>query len=214
MSRTRGWIPALVVAIGLLIPNLAAAQGTPTSEIALPLAPDPARCTVTPKPKAEIDELYAQVNPDGVELEPVGTPLPSVITEDQPVDASTQTAITELIVTVLACSANGNHGLADAALLTHEHLVENLREIARADYEVFYAENVEPSPPENWIILYGLHDFRTLPDSRVAVNPDVIVPGVGRFIDTLILKQVDGRWLIDYSQEGDGNLYGNDIPAQ
>lgn len=58
----------------------------------------------------------------------------------------------------------------------------------------------DPDPPWH-------RNVRVLDNGRVAVNPEIIVPSVGQFRDLLILKRVDGRLLIDYSQEGDGNLY-------
>jgi hypothetical protein len=54
---------------------------------------------------------------------------------------------------------------------------------------------------------HALHGHPALADGRIAVNPDVIVPGGGHFIDALILEKVDGRWLIDMSMEGEGTLY-------
>ena len=56
-------------------------------------------------------------------------------------------------------------------------------------------------------MLYAVHNVEVLEDGRIKVNPDVIVPGVGHFIDTLLLEEVDGVWLIDQSQEGAGNIY-------
>jgi hypothetical protein len=60
-----------------------------------------------------------------------------------------------------------------------------------------------PLEPEQWLIVYAVRNARTLPDGRVAANPEIIVPGVGHFRDTLIFAQVDGRWLIDESHEGE-----------
>jgi len=49
-----------------------------------------------------------------------------------------------------------------------------------------------------------LNDMLFVADSnRVAANPEIIVPGVGHIHDTLIFAEVDGRWLINESHEGD-----------
>ena len=52
-------------------------------------------------------------------------------------------------------------------------------------------------------MVYAVRDARVLADGRVAANPEIIVPGVGHFRDTLIFERVDGRWLIDESHEGE-----------
>jgi hypothetical protein len=203
MLRSCSQLLVGVLVLGALSTGFANAHDEPAAAITLPLSPDPARCTVS----------SAEVNPEGVVMADPEAATPPGIAEGAAVDVATQAAITELIVTVLACSANGNNGLADAALLTEEHLRAGLAELSREDFDAFYTETPDASPPEHWIMLYALHDFRMLPDGRVAVNPDVIVPGVGRFIDTLILEKVDGTWLIAFSLEGEGNIYATDVPG-
>jgi hypothetical protein len=52
-------------------------------------------------------------------------------------------------------------------------------------------------------MVYNVRDFRVLPDGRVGVNPDIIVPGDGHYRDDyLIFQKVGGRWLIDFSYYG------------
>jgi hypothetical protein len=175
---------------------------TPEAPV-LPLVPDPARCTVEPRSLDEVRAVWQEVNasprpsPEAVDPQIAGTPA----------DEATVAAVTQLLVDVIACAANGNSGLADATFLTDEHLRDNLAGLSEEDFAAFYTESPEASPVEAWLMVYALHDIRLLEDGRVAVNPDFIVPGVGRFRDLLILEQVDGRWLIDLSQEGEGNLY-------
>jgi hypothetical protein len=175
------------------------AQGAPT----LPLAPDPARCTVERRPLEEVRAIWEEVNAG-----PAASPETIAFdVEGEPADDATIAAATELVVSVIACSANGNDGLADATYLTEQHLRDGLTGLSEEEFEGTYSESPEPLPAESWLMVYAIHDVRLLPDGRVALNPDIIVPGVGRFRDLLVLEQVDGRWLIDLSAEGEGNLY-------
>jgi hypothetical protein len=156
-------------------------------------------------PLADVQALYDEVNPTGVATPDAEAPVDEP--EGTPADDATVAEATALIVHVIACSANGGSGLHDATLVTEEHLRANLAEITREEFEGFYTENPVALEPEQWLMVYAVRNVRVLEDGRVAVNPEIIVPSVGHFRDLLILKRVDGRLLIDHSQEGDGNLY-------
>ena len=163
----------------------------------LPLAHDPAKCMAEEMPLAEMQAIYDEVNPQGV----AATPEPFVEPEGEPADAATTAAVTEVVVEVIRCNANGGNGLADAYYLTEEHFRQGLREMTPEDFAAYTAQI--PLEPEQWLMVYAVRDVRTLPDGRVAANPEIIVPGVGHFRDTLIFAQVDGRWLIDESHAGE-----------
>ncbi len=194
------------------MPGAGAQETSPVpEEIALPLAPDPSRCTVEPRSRSELETLYAEVNPTGEEIAPEITP-PAVPADAAEADEATKQAIIAASVQIIACAANGNRGLQDASLVTEAHLRYNLMEFARADFDSYYTETPESSPPENWIIIYAIRDIRMLDDGRVICHPDIIVPGVGRFLDTVVFANVDGRWLIDGSFGSDTNVYPGEPP--
>lgn len=171
--------------------------------IALPLAPDPARCMIEPRPLAEVREIWEGTIASPV---PAPEPIPAEL-HGAPTDEATVAVVTKLLVDVLACAANGNDGLRDASFLTDEHLRDNVTGLTEEEFNEQYTETPVSSDPEHWIILYAVHNVELLDDGRIKVNPDVIVPGVGHFIDTLLLEEVGGVWLIDQSQDGEGNLY-------
>lgn len=191
----------LVVGFNLLVPvgDAAAQDATPEAAAAvmLPIAPDPAKCRAEEMPLAEMQAIYDEVNPQGT----AATPEPFVEPEGEAADAATLAAVTDVIVEVIRCNANGGNGLADAYYLTDEHFRQGLREMTPEDFAAYTAQ--VPLEPEQWLMVYAVRDARTLADGRVAVDPEIIVPGVGHFRDTLIFEHVDGRWLIDESHPGE-----------
>lgn len=196
-------LTSLVLGLVLFASSGALAQDEENGGIVLPLSPDPARCTITPRSLDEVRAVW-----EATMATPVAAPEP--IDPDMagtPADEATVAAVTELLVNVIACSANGNDGLRDAAYLTDDHLRDNVSGLTEEEFTAWYTESPVANPPENWLMVYAVHDVKVLADGRISVRPDIIVPGVGHFIDILLLEEVDGRWLIDQSQEGDGNLY-------
>jgi hypothetical protein len=200
---------AMLVASMIARPGTGNAQdSTPEAAMGpvLPLAPDPATwCTVTPKTLAEVRAAWEEVNAEPSDATPLADPAPFERPTGTPADDATVAAITAAIVQVIACSANGGNGLADAALSTDTHLRDsnNLLGMAEEDFNGFYTETPMASGPEQWLMVYAVHDVTLLEDGRVGVRPDIIVPGVGRFCnDYLIFEEVDGQWLIDLSYYG------------
>ena len=172
----------------------------------LPLAPDPANwCKVAPRPLAEVKAIWEEINATPTTATPSGGEITYPSPEGTPADEQTVKEITAALVEVIACAANGNDGLRDAANVTERHLRDsnNLLGLSQEDFEAFYTENPVPSDPEHRIMVYALRDVRILPDGRVGVQPDIIVPGVGHFRDDYVIFQKAGdRWLIDFSYSG------------
>ena len=215
---------AAVIASGalILLATFASAVGPAAAQgghklggAVLPLAPDPRRCKVAPRSLADVKALWQAANSDPAAAP---APAPDQNAEGTPVDPDTLTAISDTVVQELACAANANDGLRDAALSTDARLSDMLIGISQDEFENYYTANPTASQPEDWTILYALNDVRTLPDGRVAVGPQVIAPGVGQFQDFMILSRgADGSWLLDASVEGDTNLYppsNRGVPAQ
>lgn len=193
-------LTAAALAVSGVAPVLAQ-ESTPAAgpaTVMLPIAPDPATCTADMAAPAELQAIY-----DDVHASPASaaTPAPFVEPVGEPADAATAAAVTAVVVDVIRCNANGGNGLADAYFLTESHLRESLAEMTAEEFAAYTTPL--PLPPEEWLMVYAVRDPRVLPDGRVAANPEIIVPGVGHFRDTLIFAQVEGRWLIDESHEGE-----------
>jgi hypothetical protein len=202
----RSCVVALVAACALTLaggtPGAGAQESTPEAAMTAarpPIAPDPAKCTAVPRELAEIQAIYDDVNAAGM----AATPAAFVEPEGEPADAATVAAVTEVVVEVIRCNANGGNGLADASFLTDEHLRDNLTGLSEEEFAAIYPETPSPLPPEEWLMVYKVDTVRVLPDGRVAANPEIIVPGIGHFRDTLLFEEIDGRWLIDESHEGE-----------
>lgn len=191
---------ALSVSIGLGGTPALAQEATPEAAMALrlPLTPDPAKCMAEELPLAEMQAIFDEVHAGGTGA---ATPEAFVEPEGEAADPTVAAAVTEVVVEVIRCNANGGSGLADAYYLTDEHLRDNLAEMTAEDFALYTAQT--PLPAEEWLMVYKVDNVRVLPDGRVAANPEIVVPGVGHFRDTLIFAQVDGRWLIDESHEGE-----------
>ena len=192
---------ALAVSVGLAGAPTLAQEATPEAAVAmrLPLTPDPATCMAEALPIEEMQAIYDEVHAGGTDA--AATAEEFVEPEGEAADAATAAAVTEVVVEVIRCNANGGNGLADAYYLTDQHLRENLAEMTPEDFAAYTAQT--PLPAEDWLMVYKVDNVRMLPDGRVAANPEIVVPGVGHFRDTLIFAQVDGRWLIDESHEGE-----------
>ncbi len=185
------------VAGGTLLAILLAAPVAGQDLPQLPLAPDPARCTVTPRSLDDVRAVWEEVSDaEPSDPEAIDPDIPGA-----PADEATAAAVTEIMVTSVACTANGHDGLADAALVTDERLRDDLAGLSEDAFSAYYTESPDPAEPEEWFMVYALNDIRTLEDGRVAVNAEFIVPGFGYHPVFVLLEQVDGRWLIDDSLE-------------
>ena len=180
----------------------AIAQGS-SGTVQLPIAPDPARCTVEPMPLADVTALWKEV-----EQHPATpTAFPSDL-KGKPADDATVQEVTDFFVQLTACVINGNDGLRDAAFSTNEHLRESLAGFAtEADFSAWYTDKPVALAPEDRLMLYAIRDVRVLADGRIVAEPEFIVPSDGQYRDIQILKRADGQLRIDQSQEGEENLY-------
>jgi hypothetical protein len=208
MRRAAAIASGALIVLGALTSGVipAAAQGGhKLGEAVLPLAPDPRRCKVAPRPLGQVKSLWQAANADPAAN---AAPAPDQNATGTPVDPDTLTAISDAVVQQLACSANANDGLRDAALSTDARLSDMLIGLSQDGFANYYTANPTASQPEDWTMLYALNDVRALPDGRVAVAPQVIAPGVGQFQGFMIFAPgPDGSWLLDASVEGDTNLY-------
>ena len=109
-----------------------AQEATPEAmSVRLPLTPDPATCMAEELPLAEMQAIYDEVHAAGTEA--AATDEAFVEPAGEAADAGTMAAVTEVVVEVIRCNANGGSGLADAYYLTDEHLRDNLAEMTPED---------------------------------------------------------------------------------
>lgn len=194
----------VVAALSLAVPVTPAAAQDPSPQV-LPIAPDPARCVVQPRSLADVTTMWQEVNagPAPSPAEHEGAAILRV-----PTDEATTAAVRDLLVQVLACGANGGNGLAAAALLTERHLRENLYGLSQEEFAALYTETPTASAPEQWVMLYDVRNPGVLDDGRIATNPELIVPGVGRFVQLVLITQDGGQLRVDLNHDGEGgNLY-------
>ena len=177
-----------VLGIVIFAGSGALAQNETEDGMVPPLSPDPARCTIEPRSLDEVRAIWEETMatpvaaPDPIDPDMTGTPA----------DVETVAAVTELIVNVIACSANGNDGLRDVAYLTDEHMRDNVNGLTEEEFTTWYTESPVANPPPSWLIVYAVHEVKALEDGRISVRPDIIVPGVGHVINILLLEEVDG----------------------
>jgi hypothetical protein len=182
--------------IGAMLPYRALAQ-----EMATP-GPFPH----TPAPEACVAEA--------VTVEDVLTALegasatPSIATPDavagqaMAADAETADAVKATLLQVFAC-ANAGDPLRFASLYTDQFLRDFFGGVPQADLEAFLGMPPQPLPDEQQRIIRGVGNVELLPDGRAQVVIILDEPDDPRTEepDTVILRQVDGRWLVDEIHE-------------
>jgi hypothetical protein len=196
--------PLLVsaVVIGTLLPSGALAQEMATPG-PFPQTPDPAACVVEALPADDVLAVLAAApatpavsTPDAVDL------------QETPADAETADAVKATLLQVFAC-ANAGDPLRFASLYTDQFLRDFFGGVPQADLEAFLGMEPQPLPTEQRRIIRGVGDVELLPDGRARVVITLDEPDDPRTEepDTVILREVDGRWLVDEIHE-DGDTGG------
>ena len=188
----------VTLVVVLLAGGIAAAQeATP---IALPVAPDPAACQVTPREPVQV--LTSRGTPE---------PWPTVASEEappagQPADPDGIAAVTEVEHEILA-RGNALDLLRAYALLTEDSAVRMVT--AGAVGALGYLDVSKP------LVLLDVRDVRVLPDGRLGA---IVVWQIPIFdateIDTLfhVYEQVDGQWRLD-EETVVGEILVTPVPA-
>ncbi len=136
---------------------------------------------------------------------------PSIATPDavagqaMAADAETADAVKAALLQVFAC-ANAGDPLRFASLYTDQFLRDFFGGVPQADLEAFLGMLPQPLPDEQQRIIRGVGDVELLPDGRAQVVIILDEPDDPRTEepDTVILRQVDGRWLVDEIHEDAG----------
>jgi len=194
MSRPR--VCSLAFALVLLVPLLgtrfAAGQestpATPIGPFTLPIAPDPALCTL---PARGIEEYQAFVGT------PEATGLPPVeITAGTPADQTTIDGVITTLVQVFACLNAGDY-LRLGGAYTDAGFVEDSGSNGLTQEVIdFIASPPQAVPIEDRDVLYGVFAVQVLADGRVAAIMQRGKDGRGG-VTLMLFAEEDARWLID-----------------
>jgi hypothetical protein len=103
---------------------------------------------------------------------------------------------------VFAC-ANAGDPLRFASLYTDLFLRDFFGGVPQADLETFLGMPPQPLPAEQQRIIRGMENVELLPDGRARVVIILDEPDDPRTEepDTVILRQIGGRWLVDEIHE-------------
>ena len=164
--------------------------------VALPVSPDPALCTVEPRPLADFETLVAAPDASPAAA-PEATPESFVPPTGEPADAETAAAVTQTAVELFACYAAGDF-LRAAALWTDDYLAaEDTRLSYTEDDLAFLAATPVPEEPEVRLTLLALREMTVLSDGRVGAFLDIEFADGTRETQYGIVELVDGRYRLD-----------------
>lgn len=194
---------AAFVAGALSLPVAAGASTPVASPEAWPQTPDPAACVIAPSSAdAILAVLDAAATPAAMlAATPAATPL-ALTAPGEPADAATTEAVHQTLYQLFAC-ANAGDPLRFASFYTDPFLVEFFGGAPRGDLEAFLATPAQPLPDEERRIIRGIGDVELLADGRARVVIVLDEPSDPRTDepDTVLLREVDGRWLVDEIHE-------------
>lgn len=182
--------------LGGLIPGGALAQSMATPG-PFPQTPDAAACVVEALTVADV--LAALV---ATAVTPAVATPDAVRAAGTVADAATADAVKATLLQVFAC-ANAGDPLRFASLYTEPFLRDFFGGVPQADLEEFLGIEPQPLPSEQRRIIRGVGDVELLPDGRARVVIILDEPDDPRAEepDTVILRQIDGRWLVDEIHE-------------
>jgi hypothetical protein len=189
--------PLLVGAVitGTFLPYGALAQELATPG-PFPQTPGAAACVADP---TTVEDVVAALG--GSPATPAAA-SDTVAEHGMPADAATADAVKATLLQVFAC-ANAGDPLRFASLYTDRFLRDFFGGVPQADLEAFLGMPPQPLPAELQRIIRGVGDVELLPDGRARVVIILDEPDDPRTEepDTVILRQVDGRWLVDEIHE-------------
>ena len=209
MFRTIGlWLVVFVLAASSL--SGAAAQGATPAPY--PVAPDPAECTVAPRP---LDEVVAVVGTPGAGATSsvAASPTPFARPSGEPADAETTAAVTATMRQVFACTNAGDY-LRVYALFTDDFVrAFFVGTPLTPEVGAFLAAPPRPLPADQQRVIVRFGEVERLADGRVGLVVVLDEPDDPRTEepDYVLLVEAGDRWLVDAVIE-DGGLAGTPTP--
>ena len=199
MRRVSVLVSVLAVALLALAvgsPAPATAQAATPVDQAFPIRPDPAECTVEPRPVEEFVELVAAATPAAMAAaETVEVPVGPLA------DAETVAGVTATVREINACFNAGDFRRI-FSLLTDEAIrgVAEEDPIPAEELRGFLEATPQAVPAEGRIAILAVTDVVRLADGRVGALVATIDPTrleEGPTTAHLTFVQADGRWLVD-----------------
>ena len=203
---------ALVAVVVLLAGSNADAAAQEATPAPYPVAPDPAECTVEPRP---LDDVVAVVGtPAAGAAAPIAaSPTPFVRPPGEPAAPETAAAVTATIRQLFACTNAGDF-LRIYALFSDDFLRAFLAGTPlTADVQAYFAATPVPLPAEQRRVIVRFGEVERLADGRAGVVVVLDEPDDPRTEepDYVVLVEAGGRWLVDAVVE-DGGLAGTPTP--
>jgi hypothetical protein len=190
MPRYLSVVLASAFALLLSFPAMAQ-QGTPISGREVP---DPALCTVAPRPADFLSQTPVAATPAATPA----TPQAVVEPEGEAADAATVAEISDVVRQFYACLNSGDT-LRTLALMTDQAATRFLA--LRPDLSIPPTNATPgPAPLESQIAIVSLTDVKVLPDGRVfafVTQDDPAHPPDGPEPVFFYFRQQDDHWLID-----------------
>ncbi len=190
-----------VLAAVMMTSSVVAQDATPP---ALPATPEPAACTVDPRPATFYTDFGSRV---ATPAAPNGTPAEAAPAgvfqepEGEPADEETVAGVTATVVQLEAC-LNANDNLRYFALFTDNYILREFAEAGALPQEEFegLVATRQALSPQNQAAILAVVDVRVLENGRVAglfdiYDPFQDPPGPARYYWEFV--EQDGRWLID-----------------
>ena len=200
MRRSR--IVAVVLAILVPLPAASVATTQDATPVALPqpIVPDPAECTVAPRP-VEFFEQFLATPGTGAAASPAASPVPTDLPAGEPADPETVEAVTATVRQILACLNAGDTRRA-ASLFTDDYFARLFAQSGRLPPEQLAAIAGTPvaAPGLARTLLLAVRAVRVLADDRVGaivVTDDPVAPPAGPQAAFVVFAEQDGRWLVD-----------------
>jgi hypothetical protein len=167
-----------------------------------PTAPDPAECTVAPRP---IEDVVAVVGTPvaGAAAPVAASPTPFAVPAGTPADPATTEAAVATLRQVFACTNAGDF-LRVYALFTDDFVRDFFAGTPiTPEVEAFLTAPPQPLPADQQRVIVRVGEVLLLADGRVGVPIVLDEPSDPRTEepDYAILELVGGRWLVDEIHE-------------
>ena len=189
---------AALLALGLLGSAGLAQEATPAAGVAaFPLTPDPAECTVEPRPVEEAVALVAQATPAAAAAaEPAETVAVPV---GELADAETVAGVTATVREVYACFNAGD--VARAFALVTDDVLRGFAEedpIPEEEVRAFLGATPAAVPAAQRVAILAITDVVRLPGGRAGALVAVADPAIPEGPETIhfTFERRGDRWLI------------------
>jgi hypothetical protein len=190
--------------LGVVLMTLAGYRNV-AAQTTTPEAIDPQLCAVAPITDTELLEIVSIATPRA------SSDAPVELTGDE-VDQNIADSITDTIRESIACT-NANEPMRGFALFTDDYLQARFGGTNQDDLGHLLAaitRQPDVAAESDRLALVSIGDVMELADGRVAATVTT-ENAKERFVDDVLLKETDGRWLIDEVVTGEPEPRGTPV---